>query len=246
MATFVLIHGAWHGSWCWQDIVPTLEKSHKILLIDLPGRNYSQPGDFKEIDLSAYVSHVIEALKDISGDIILVGHSMAGMVITQVAEQIPERLSALVYVAAFMPKHQESLFDITRQADGPGISTEFIANQPDNYIDLKKSARTQSLLLNMVPDALAEVTMQKLNKEPFMAFVEKSNIPTMAFHHIPQFYIKCLQDQAILPAFQNTMIAKLNNPTVYELNADHSPYLSEPVGLVELLRAIIKRIAEEK
>tara|TARA_R110002110_G_scaffold415800_1_gene656270 strand:+ start:23912 stop:24631 length:720 start_codon:yes stop_codon:yes gene_type:complete len=238
MATFVLIHGAWHGSWCWQAVVPALQKNHNVLLIDLPGRNYCQSGHLKNINLSAYVNHVVEALKDISGDIILVGHSMAGMVISQVAEHISERISALVYVAAFIPKHRESLFDITRQANEPGISTEFIANQAENYIDLKKSERTQSLLLNMSPNELAVKALQKLNKEPFMAFVEKSNMPTMSFHQVPQYYIKCLQDQAILPAFQNSMIAKLNNPTVYELNADHSPYLSAPTGLAKLLCTI--------
>lgn len=240
MSTLALIHGAWHGAWCWEKVVPQLQSNYNILNLNLPGRNYQQPGDLKGINLSTYVENVVQQLEKISDPIVLVGHSMAGMVISQVAEHIGHKLSALVYIAAFVPKHHESLFDITRLGDGPGISTEFIANQSENYIDLKKSERTLSLFLNTSPNEAAQVAMNKLNKEPFMAFVEKSDISTSAFQNIPQFYIKCLRDQAVPPAFQDRMIAKLNQPTVLELDADHSPFLSNPAGLVKLLNACIE------
>ncbi len=243
MSTLALIHGAWHGAWCWEKVVPQLQNKHNILNLNLPGRDYQQPGDLKDINLSTYVEHVVQQLEKISDPIILVGHSMAGMVISQVAEHIGDRLSALVYIAAFVPKHHESLFDITRLAEEPGISTEFIANQSENYIDLKKSERTQSLFLNASPNEAAQVAMNKLNKEPFMAFVEKSDISKSAFQNIPQFYIKCLRDQAVLPVFQDKMIAKLNQPTILELDADHSPFLSNPEGLVEILSDVISNFS---
>jgi len=235
MGTLALIHGAWHGAWCWEKLVPQLQDNHNIININLPGRVYQTTGDLKDINLSTYVDCVVSQLEKISDPITLVGHSMAGMIISQVAEHIGDKLSALVYIAAFVPKHHESLFDITRLGEGPGISTEFIANQPENYIDLKKSARTQNLLLNATSDEAAQSAMSHLNKEPFMAFVEKSNMPKSVFQSIPQFYIKCLRDQAILPAFQDQMIAKLNQVTVLELDADHSPFLSNPEGLLKLL-----------
>ncbi|HKI75494.1 MAG TPA: alpha/beta fold hydrolase, partial [Pseudomonadales bacterium] len=92
MSHFVLIHGAWHGGWCWNKVIPFLEeRGHTVAAPDLP---LEQP-------FEAYVDTALAAIDEASGPVILVGHSLGGVVITQVAERVPQKIERLVYVTAF-------------------------------------------------------------------------------------------------------------------------------------------------
>jgi pimeloyl-ACP methyl ester carboxylesterase len=112
---FVLVHGAWHGGWCWRRVADRLTaKGHYVVAPTLSGvgeRSHLPPGP---IDLSTQIDDVVGEIKwkDLDG-IVLVGHSYGGMVITGVAEQLPNRISAIVYLDAFLPADGQSLFDIT-------------------------------------------------------------------------------------------------------------------------------------
>ena len=121
--TFVLVHGAWHGGWCWRRVADRLTaKGHYVVAPTLSGvgeRSHLPPGP---IDLSTQIDDVVGEIKwkDLDG-IVLVGHSYGGMVITGVAEQLGERISAIVYLDAFLPADGQSLFDITHTTP-PAIS----------------------------------------------------------------------------------------------------------------------------
>ena len=104
---FVLIHGAWHGAGCWEKVVPLLkEAGHQVHTIDLPGVGEDQT-PISEVTLDAYVSAVSELISTISKPLVLVGHSMGGMIITQVAELVPEKIDTLIYLTAFSPRDGE-------------------------------------------------------------------------------------------------------------------------------------------
>jgi pimeloyl-ACP methyl ester carboxylesterase len=113
--TFVLVHGAWHGGWCWRRVADRLTaKGHYVVAPTLSGvgeRSHLPPGP---IDLSTQIDDVVGEIKwkDLDG-IVLVGHSYGGMVITGVAEQLRSRISAIVYLDAFLPADGQSLFDMT-------------------------------------------------------------------------------------------------------------------------------------
>ena len=101
MSTFVLIHGAWHGAWCWKKIIPLLEKEgHNVEAPELPGHgNHKVP--IAEISLQLYVDYVCQVIDSQSEPVILVGHSLGGCTISQAAENRPEKIKALVYLSAF-------------------------------------------------------------------------------------------------------------------------------------------------
>jgi len=95
MSTYVLIHGAWHGAWCWKNIIPFLEKNgHKVVAPDLPGHGEDKR-PIAEVTLQAYTDRVCQILDEQSEPVILVGHSMGGVVITQTAEYRPEKIKSL-------------------------------------------------------------------------------------------------------------------------------------------------------
>jgi pimeloyl-ACP methyl ester carboxylesterase len=104
MSTYVLVHGAWHGRWCWEKVVPLLKQAgHQVEILDLP--EYGQDKTLlREITLATYTKRVCETLDAQAEPVILVGHSMAGIVITQVAEERPEKIKTLVYLTAFLVK----------------------------------------------------------------------------------------------------------------------------------------------
>lgn len=94
MAEFVLVHGSWHGAWCWREVAARLEvRGHKVAAIDLPAHG-ADPADPETVTLQDYVNRVIEAVDRSKAPPLVVGHSMG--LIGLVAEQAPERIRALV------------------------------------------------------------------------------------------------------------------------------------------------------
>ncbi len=110
MADFLLVHGAWHGAWCWRAVIPALvcagHRVHAVTLTGLGERAHLLRAD---IDLQTHVTDVIQAIEaEELQQVVLVGHSYAGMLITAVADRMPQRLSRLVYLDAVVPKPGES------------------------------------------------------------------------------------------------------------------------------------------
>ena len=104
IATFVLIHGAWHGGWCWDKVKPILEKNgHTVVAPDLPGHGEDKT-PIADVSLAAYTERVCEILDQQSEKVILVGHSLGGLSISQAAELRPENIEILVYLSAFLLK----------------------------------------------------------------------------------------------------------------------------------------------
>src|SRR5437868_467724 len=112
MSTYVLVHGAFHGSWCWEKIVPLLKQvGHQVEILDLPGHGQDKT-PLREITLATYTKRVCETLEAQVEPVILVGHSMSGIVITQVAEERPEKIQTLVFLTARLLQNGQSVFQI--------------------------------------------------------------------------------------------------------------------------------------
>lgn len=106
MAVFVLVHGAWHGGWCWAQVEDALrEKGHRAFAPTLTGLGERSHLLTSEIDPDLHVLDVVNVLKWAElEDVVLVGHSYGGLIVTGVAGQVPERVRALVYLDAFVPE----------------------------------------------------------------------------------------------------------------------------------------------
>ena len=110
--TFVLIHGQGGSGFVWGQIAAALRsKGHRVITLDLPGHGADKT-DPKDITLASHCQRVIDSILQIDGKVILVGHSMGGIVITKVSDMIPDLIESLVYLTAFLPQNCKSLMDL--------------------------------------------------------------------------------------------------------------------------------------
>lgn len=99
--TYVMVHGAWLGSWCFDKVKPLLEKEgHKVIAVDLPGHGYNI-APIEEQNIYTYADYIVEILQAQDEPVVLLGYSMGGMSISQAASIIPEKVKKLVYLTAF-------------------------------------------------------------------------------------------------------------------------------------------------
>jgi pimeloyl-ACP methyl ester carboxylesterase len=126
MANIVLVHGAWHGAWCYRDTAAALRKmGHFVVTPSHTGVGERAHQSGEAITLETHIRDVIGYIEaEEIKDIILVGHSYGGMIITGVAERVPEKIKALVYLDAFVPENGDSLISLLNAAHGPEVGAQ--------------------------------------------------------------------------------------------------------------------------
>jgi len=169
--TYLLVHGAWHGKWCWQKLSPLLEKEgHTVLTIDLPGSG-ADTTSMAEVNLASYTNAICEVLSE-HKDVILLGHSLGGISITQAGEECTEKIKSLVYLAAVLPKTGESLMSRSQSVPPPESSSEFIPHyeiSADGLYSTIKPEMVKDKLCHDCSDEIVLLIQQKLSPQ--------SNIP---------------------------------------------------------------------
>jgi pimeloyl-ACP methyl ester carboxylesterase len=109
LSTYVLIHGSFIGGWCWNKMKTILEnEGHLVYAPDLPGHSKNNKTSAKEITLNRYVSFISNFINDINSKVILVGHSLGGVIITKAVEHIFNKVERIVYVCALVPKNGDT------------------------------------------------------------------------------------------------------------------------------------------
>lgn len=221
IATIVLVHGAWHGSWCWQRVTPLLEKQGiAVRTVDLPSVG-AGPG--AGTDLSADAAVVEALIEGITGPVVLCGHSYGGMVVSRVAA---ERVTRLIYLCAFMPLEGESLVSIGGGRHAPWIRTL------DGGLTLPDPAQTQAVFYSDCDAQTVEWARSQIKPQSGAPFVEP--VPRPAWRNIPSTYVVCANDMALPAEVQRNVFAPRATETI-ELQASHSPFLSQPAALADLL-----------
>jgi pimeloyl-ACP methyl ester carboxylesterase len=237
MSTYVLIHGAWHGAWCWHKVVPLLEaKGHKVITPDLPALGVDRT-PVAAASLQAYAGRVCEVLLSCPEPVQLVAHSMGGIAITQAAEAMPDKVRTLVYLTAFLLPSGQSLLQ-QAQTDAGGKVLSNLEFSPDHSAaSVKESARREVFYADCSPSdiALAQRLLVPQATAPLGTPVQTT---AGRWGRIPRVYIECTADQAISIAAQRAMHSQLPCSKVVTLNTSHSPFLSAPDAVAEQLVAI--------
>jgi pimeloyl-ACP methyl ester carboxylesterase len=234
MSTYVLVHGSWHGAWCWYKITPLLEQAgHKVLALDLPGhgRDWTPARD---VSMQSYVDSVCKVLDTQREPVVLVGHSRGGIVISQAAEHRPEKIKTLVYLAAFLIPNGEAMLP-TALADTESLIVSNLAvNDEQGWHMLKEEAYQQALYADCSEEDVA-LARTLLTPEPNAPVATPLQTTNENFGRMPRVYIECLQDRGVSLGLQRKMYAAMPCQKVMSLNTSHSPFLSAPRELVSNL-----------
>jgi len=236
MSTYLLIHGSWHGSWCWYKLIPRLEKlGHRVLAPDLPGLG-RDPTPAQRVSLSLWRDFVCDVLDAQTEPVILVGHSRGGVIISEAAEQRPERIRTLVYLAAFLARPGESLLDLASQHPSLVTQSMVVAQDPSS-VTLRDAAVRDAFYGECSDDDVALARLL-LSPEPTAPLATPVSVTDASFGRVPRVYIECLRDKAIVPSLQRQMYTALPCRQVLTLDTDHSPFFSRPDELTALLHGL--------
>ena len=239
MATFVLIHGAWHGGWCWWKTAPLLRVAgHLAYAPSLTGlgdrEHLARLIPTAVINLDLHVRDIVQLLdsEDLS-DVVLVGHAYAGMVITGVAELRPERIGALVYVNGVAPANGEAMIDQLAAVRGP----EFVARIRQYIADGEPFMAQPTTALEIAqrwaitdPDDQAFV-LPRLSPQPTLTFAQPVRTGRAEAASIRREFILCSES-----GFESVAEhAAARGWGVHHIDTGHDPMITEPEQLSQIL-----------
>lgn len=249
----VLVHGGGHGAWCWEPTLPYLDGT--TLAVDLPPKSVrggpDRFADLPELRTLTIADFAASAVADIDAAgyerFVLVGHSMGGLTISEIARKFPERVTHVVYVSCIVPPEGATtiealpadLREMTREA------AEAARSGGANLVGGLDEATLRHMFTNDMDEEQARFVIDRCGTEavgPFLDPVTRREIPAS----LPKTYLRLLRDQSLSPDTQDAMIANLRDSPggdvdVVELDTGHDVMVSAP----ELLAAVLNRVRSE-
>lgn len=240
--TFILVHGAWLGGWCWEKLRLLLEaEGHTAIAPDMPGHGEDKLL-IKDQNLEKYACTVEALVAPLNGSVILVGHSFGGMIISQAACYIPNKIKKLVYISAFLPRDGQSCVGITKSLH-PTFHERLVASGYD--LIMSADGKTSKVapdscadfIYNDIPRDKALVLAKRLDPESNAA-QQQAIVLNDKFNDIPKTYVRCALDRVIDVRLQDKMIAETHCDGVYTLETGHCPFESAPRRLANILLSL--------
>ncbi len=239
--TFVLIHGAWHGGWCWRAVMSELErKGDRSFAPDLPG-HCGNPMDHAQVTLAAYVDYVARFIEERGlNDVVLAGHSLGGLTISGVAEKIPQRLKRVVFVSAMvildgaMPAQE-----LERVAPGrPG--SRGIKTGPHSVM-VRPEDFPKYYIQDASPD-LAGFVLAALVPQPTRVITEPSPFTGFRKLGLPTGYLICEDDLAMGHAgvWHPEFSGRLERPVTRSIKSSHELMFTHPIETARALSEIAR------
>jgi pimeloyl-ACP methyl ester carboxylesterase len=233
-AHFVLVHGAWHASWCWIKLVPLLRaQGHMVTTVDLPGRWY-RPHQMTGLNADGNIEAVGQVLRTSPVPAIVVGHSMGGATISLAAERYPDLIRRLVYLTAFLVPPGGTVGQLAAS------DKETLLLPGVKRIDAKNGAtidpaKAKEIFFHDCSDDDVRTALQLLGTETPVIYPLPIQTTPSRFGRVPRAYVECLQDKAIGLTLQRSMVAALPCERVVSMDTSHSPFFSKPEELARIL-----------
>lgn len=232
--TYVLVHGAWQAPYVWDAVKAKLEqKGNKVILVELPGHGMDKSPNHT-LSMDVYRDKVLQAITTVNEKVILVGHSMGGMVITAAAEKNPASISKLVYIGAFLPANGQALVNLANDDRHSKLGPLLTQSADKLTLDVKRDSLA-ALFIHDGSSVVQQKVLDNYRAEPAIPFGNKLVLTKEGFGSVSKVYIKTEQDVVISPALQDKMIAAAGINTVFSLATSHSPFLSQPQQVANLL-----------
>lgn len=236
---YVLVHGAWHPESCWDEVKCMLEKSGNIVkTVQLPGLGK----DTTPVETVTFQDHV-NAVKNVvlqqPGKVILVGHSYAGAVVSQVGEDAAQKIKKLIYISGQMPGDGETIAQWALADTASLVTKNLLVSGAVAYMTTEnygKALYNVALKGNHEMVRRARKIISELRPHPLSTLFVPLHLSSI-YRNLPKVYISCLKDKAVTPAAQRNMYIHFPETKIYFIHgSDHSPFVSTPWELVDLLK----------
>jgi pimeloyl-ACP methyl ester carboxylesterase len=232
MSTFVLVHGAWHGGWAWQRVVPSLrEAGHDVHTPTLTGVSDRAHLLNPSVGLSTHIQDVVALIEahDLK-EVVLVGHSYAGQVVTGVADRIPGRLARRVYLDAFLGRDGEAAIDLLPETVA-GHYRESVAGPGFGWLIPVRSLS----VLGVTQQADLDWLGARLTPQPWLTYTEPLRL-TGECERVPAAYVECVEWMRVFQP-QADKAAALGWP-VHHITTGHEAMVTAPKELADSLLTI--------
>ena len=240
---FVLVHGSFHGAWCWQHLTPHLEqRGHQVIAPNLPGSG-EDPSPPENADLDSYATRIASIIDGLAGHVVLVGHSMGGIVSSQVAERRPRRLAAVVYVNGLLFRAGETLVGFLDEHAHLGVKDLVLKNMQvaeDGQTATFPQEAATDVFYNTSPREVAGWAAARLRPQRMQVYRDALELTPDRYDSVARFYVEGLRDNAVSIAYQRAMTGRTPCERVFTLDCDHSPFLSEPEALADILDEVAR------
>ena len=237
MSTYLLIHGAWHGAWCWYKVIPRLERAgHRVVAPDLPSLGIDRT-PVAQISLDTWTDSVCRLLDAQDEPVILVGHSRGGILIGQAAEKRPEKIKTLVYLAAFLLRQGESILQVLQEDGGSMILPNLVIAEDQSSVTFRQESLKDFFYGECSEEDIALARLL-LAPEAMAIGATPISVTQSNFGRVARVYIECLRDKAVPPALQKKMYTTLPCQKVISMDTDHSPFFSASEELVAHLLSV--------
>ena len=244
MAGFVLIHGSWHGGWCFDEVAALLRaEGHAVRAPTLPGMGGSE-AELRSVTLQGWADYAAQQSAELKAElggtpVVLAGHSRGGLVVSQAAETNPAAMDALVYICAMMLPDGMSRAEFKALEEPTPDFDRLISPVHGGAGTVVDPARAGPVFAQLSPPDLVAAALPRLLAEPHGPRSTPLRLTAQRWGTLPRTYVETLHDRTIPIASQRKMQAMSPGARVVTLDADHSPYLSAPDELAAALIAAI-------
>lgn len=235
----VLIHGAWHGAWAWHTTATLLESAgYDVTVPDLPGHGIDTTPP-ASVSLASYVQTVTNLVDASADPVVLVAHSMGGVVASAVAEARPEKVAKVIYLAAFVVQNGQSMFDWASRDVGSEVLANLLPNPAAGIIDINRDNIESTFYGDCTASQITLASML-LRPNPLGPIVTPVTLTAARYGKVAKYYIRTTNDAAVTPAIQQEMIAGERFRKVVAIESDHSPFFSHPIRLNAILERLLR------
>ena len=228
------MHAAWHGAWSFDKTKKILEQSGaQVITFDLPGHGKDQT-PIKDVSFEAYVQKVRNEIMKLDEPVVLVGHSLAGFVVAQVAEDIPDKIEKLIFISAMISHEGKTVYDIVNADTENQLLANLIFAEDQSWATVNEDTLKNVVYNKATAQQIAEAAPHLVYQatQPFFAAVETS---VNAFGKIDKTYIVCEYDKILPPAAQRNLIEKVGIGKSLTLSTGHVPNVEDPAALAEAI-----------
>jgi|TARA_R110001583_G_scaffold74196_2_gene205659 pimeloyl-ACP methyl ester carboxylesterase len=244
MINLVFIHGAWASGWAWESLLHYFDSSvTRCHAVNLPGSESYEASLHSQAGIKEYTSHILDVISNMDHSVWLIAHSGGGLTATAVAEQNPDKIAGIIYVAGMMLPSGMSFTELCKTVSKRGIDTQGIAPYLQNTPHGTKvqAEGIVDIFLHDTTEDVIDLANKKMVIQPNASRIVTLDWTTERAGRVSKYYIMAERDRSVVPEVQREMITLVPLNGVASLNCGHFPQIVVPEQLAKMIMEFINR-----